>query len=101
MNSIEHLHCLRNFEESLFLRPADKCRTKHGPGNNVFKNALKGKDLSKMSEKEIIEAIYTERGSYNNKGKLKYFTKVSKDWKPKLINRFKEEKEAALQRLNQ
>ena len=73
----------------------------HGPGNNVFKNALKGKDLSKMSEKEIIEAIYTERGSYNNKGKLKYFTKVSKDWKPKLINRFKEEKEAALQRLNQ
>ncbi len=73
----------------------------HGPGNNVFINALKGKDIKSMSEADIIEAVYSERGSSRADGKLKYFVKASKSekWKAGLKDRFAKEKKLALERL--
>ena len=55
-----------------------------------------------MSEKDIISAIYEERGSINTKNSLlKYFQKTkSKTWQDGLKDRFQKEKKQALERLD-
>jgi hypothetical protein len=70
----------------------------HGPYNNVFKNALAGQDLEWVSEEEIIERVYAERGK-TKEGKLIYFPRVGEHWKRNLIQRFEGEKRVALSRL--
>jgi hypothetical protein len=37
--------------------------TQHGENSSVIRNALRGKDVSKMTDRQIIEAIYAERGA--------------------------------------
>ncbi|MBX3165543.1 MAG: hypothetical protein KF900_13790 [Bacteroidetes bacterium] len=75
----------------------------HGPNNKVFQNALKGKDVSKMSDEEIIKAVYQERGSKSGTGTgLKYFKWANTDDSQKpLTDRFNAEQKEALQMLNQ
>jgi hypothetical protein len=68
----------------------------HGPGNNIFANALKGKDVSKMSDEDIIKAVYAERGKKNENGDLAYFSKNSKSVQEGVANRFKSEEKDAL-----
>jgi len=71
----------------------------HGPGNNVVKNALHGKDVSNMTDEEIINAIYDERGKKNSKGELAYFSKNSQDVQDGVAKRFEKERKDALEML--
>jgi len=63
----------------------------HGPGNNVFKNALAGRDVSRMSDRDIINAVYDER----SKVEL-YFSKSTPQVKEAVLSRFKRERLDAL-----
>ncbi|MEN6438636.1 MAG: hypothetical protein ABFD97_08635 [Syntrophobacter sp.] len=63
----------------------------HGPGNAVFKNALKGRDPSTMSDAEIIEAVYMERSKVDV-----YFSKSKTSVKAALVGRFDRERRDAL-----
>jgi len=71
----------------------------HGQGGalTVFRNALAGKDASKMSDADIIKAVYTERGANNG---MKYFSSSSAAVRQGVVNRFKNEKADALSMLN-
>lgn len=71
----------------------------HGPFNNIFKNALRGSDLTKLSEKEIIQKIYSERRRMNG-NRLAHFSRVGGSWKKSLIQRFESEERVALSRLD-
>lgn len=73
-----------------------------GPGSALISNALAGKNISELSDTQIVELIYEERGALREDGLLKYFPKASKDTEQKqgLINRFKAEKKAALKQLS-
>ena len=68
----------------------------HGPGNRVVNNALTGKNISQMSESEIINAIYTERGRKNSAGNLVYFPDSPLNIQQSVANRFVNEKADAL-----
>jgi peptidoglycan hydrolase-like protein with peptidoglycan-binding domain len=68
----------------------------HGPGNEIFARALKGKDVSKMSDEEIIKAVYAERGRKNANGDMVYFSKSSKDVQKGVANRYVNEERDAL-----
>ncbi|ALN97942.1 hypothetical protein Bp8pS_263 [Bacillus phage vB_BpuM-BpSp] len=69
----------------------------HGQGGalNVWKNAL-GKKASKMSDAEIINAVYNERGANNG---MKYFPSSSPSIRASVVKRFKNEKQDALKML--
>lgn len=71
----------------------------HGPKNNVINNAVGGRDVSQMSDRELISAIYTERGRTNSNGQLVYFTKVGANQVQGLKDRFRNESADALGRL--
>lgn len=58
--------------------------------NRVFKNAGVN---NKMSDKQIIEAVYNERMANNG---MKYFSKSSSSIRKGVVNRFKREKQDAL-----
>lgn len=62
-----------------------------GPNNDVFADALKGQDLAKMNDKEIISAVYAERSKVDV-----YFAHSTDQVKTSLLNRFKEEYSDAL-----
>lgn len=68
----------------------------NGPNSSVFKNAFAGKDVSKMSDSDVINAIYDERGSYNANGSLKYFSGSSPAIQNSVANRLASEKSDAL-----
>lgn len=68
----------------------------HGPDNNVVNNALKGKNISLMSESEIIKAIYVERGRKNSAAKLVYFVGSTPEVQKSVANRFVNEEADAL-----
>lgn len=70
----------------------------HGPLNNVFKYALRSANLNTITEEEIIQRVYNERGRTRN-GILVHFPRVSQRWQHSLIQRFKSEKALALSRL--
>lgn len=69
----------------------------HGPGASVITNAIRGKDLSQMSESQIINAIYTERSKTLDNGRLAYFKNTSDAGVIQgLKNRFVNERKDAL-----
>lgn len=65
----------------------------HGGGSKIVQNALK---KSAGSDKEIIEAIYAERGRKTASGTLVWFGKNSRAVQESVANRFKAEKRDAL-----
>ncbi|SET36030.1 LysM peptidoglycan-binding domain-containing protein [Stigmatella erecta] len=67
--------------------------------DDVFKAALKGKDPSKMSDEEIIKAVYAERGRRNEGGELVHFSSSSRGMQEGVANRFKNESKDALAQL--
>jgi hypothetical protein len=71
----------------------------HGKSTGVLKKALEGKNISNMSEKEIIEAIYEERGRTNKSGNLVYFISSSKKVQKNIKTRFENELLDALNKL--
>ena len=68
----------------------------HGPNNNVVNNALGGKNISQMSESEIINSIYAERGRKNSAGNLVYFSDSPLNIQQSVANRFVNEQADAL-----
>jgi len=63
----------------------------HGPGNSVFRNALKGKDPAAMNDVDIIEAVYAERSKVDV-----YFAKSTPGVKAAVAGRFNRERRDAL-----
>jgi hypothetical protein len=72
----------------------------NGPYSNVVQNALSGQDASKMTDSQIINAIYDERTStvVNADGKtvLKYFSRSSPAVQASVLKRLNSERAAAL-----
>lgn len=68
----------------------------NGPNSNVFKNAFSGKDTSTMSDSDIINAIYDERGKYNSNGSLSYFSSSTAAVQNSVANRLQNERSQAL-----
>ncbi|HVE84801.1 MAG TPA: peptidoglycan-binding protein, partial [Myxococcales bacterium] len=73
----------------------------HGTGGarSIFKAALAGKDPSKMSDEEIIRAIYAERGRTDAGGVPVHFRNASPAVQRGVLNRFRHEVEDALDML--
>jgi hypothetical protein len=71
----------------------------HGSSSGVIKKALHNIDLKKASEKEIIEAIYAERGRKNAKGILVYFSSSSLNVQKNIAERYKNEENEAISKL--
>ncbi|MGJ0430555.1 peptidoglycan-binding domain-containing protein [Methylobacter sp.] len=71
----------------------------HGPGSSVISNALKDKDVAKMTDDEIIDVIYDERSAtkVNKAGDtvLKYFSKSTKSIQDGVAARYKQERKCA------
>jgi peptidoglycan hydrolase-like protein with peptidoglycan-binding domain len=71
----------------------------HGPASSVISKALKGKDVEKMTDAEIIDDIYKERSAkvVNKEGKtvLKYFSKSTQSVQDGVEARFKQERGCA------
>lgn len=71
----------------------------HGPGSTVISTALKDKDVAKMSDAEIIDAIYDERSAKvtNKDGEpvLKYFQKSTQNVQDGVSSRFAQEQKCA------
>ncbi|MBL8917994.1 MAG: LysM peptidoglycan-binding domain-containing protein [Myxococcaceae bacterium] len=75
----------------------------HGQGGaaTIFGRALAGKDVSRMSDEELIRAVYQERGKRTRGGELYYFTSSSADVQRGVANRFRNELRDALAALGQ
>jgi pimeloyl-ACP methyl ester carboxylesterase/LysM repeat protein len=68
----------------------------HGANTKLVNNALKGKNISRMSESELINAIYAERGKKDSAGNLVYFSSSPRDIQQSVANRFVDERSDAL-----
>lgn len=77
----------------------------HGPSEDgavaIFKSALAGKDVSQMSDADIIKAVYAERGRTDPSGQLVHFSGSSQEIQNGVKNRFTDECARALKDLNQ
>jgi hypothetical protein len=75
----------------------------HGAGNKIFARALEqavtNHQLDKLSEQEIIERIYAERGRIDANGVSVYFSKSSPQVQKSVLGRFKSELQDALKAL--
>ncbi len=67
-----------------------------GPGSNVINSALKGEDVSSLSEQEIINAVSAEKLKRNDDGALAYFKSSDKKVQEAVANRFVNEKKNLL-----
>ena len=69
----------------------------HGQGgaNSVFKTALAGRDPSTLSDKQIIDAVYAERGRKNSAGVMVHFKSSSPEFQRGIANRFVNERKDA------
>ncbi|MCP3141048.1 LysM peptidoglycan-binding domain-containing protein [Pyxidicoccus xibeiensis] len=67
--------------------------------DDIFKAALKGKDPAKMSDEDIIKAVYAERGRRNASGGLVHFSRNSAKVQESVANRFVNESKDALAQL--
>ena len=70
----------------------------HGARNSVVDNALKGKDVSKMSDDDIIDAVYDERSAViakDGKQTMKYFSKSKPEIQKSVKKRFEKERACA------
>lgn len=63
---------------------------------NVFTRALGGRDPASMSDAEIIDAVYAERGKRDRNGELAYFSSSSRDVQRSIAQRFVDERSDAL-----
>jgi hypothetical protein len=77
--------------------------TQHGPKSSVISNALSGKDVSKMTDKQLIEAIYAERAAVdvNRRGVkvARYFPSSTPSIQANVLDRFDRELQLALSML--
>jgi hypothetical protein len=77
--------------------------TQHGPKSSVISNALSGKDVSKMTDKQLIEAIYAERAAVdvNRRGMkvARYFPSSPPSIQANVLDRFDRELQLALSML--
>jgi len=71
----------------------------NGPGGakHIFDSVLKGKDASKMSDADLIQAVNKERGADNGE---KYFGHSSAAVRASVLNRFKNENKDELAELS-
>ena len=69
----------------------------HGQGgaNSVFKTALGGRDPNTVSDTQLIDAVYAERGRKNAAGGLVHFRSSAPDWQHNIANRFQQERREA------
>lgn len=72
----------------------------NGPNSKVFTNAFANKNTSNMSDADIINAIYDERGRTTSSGTLVYFSSSSTAVQKSVANRYKSERQTALAMLN-
>jgi LysM repeat protein len=68
----------------------------HGANTKLVNNSLKGKNISRMSESELINAIYAERGKKDSAGNLVYFSSSPRNIQKSVDNRFVDERSDAL-----
>nr|WP_246276680.1 S8 family serine peptidase [Microcoleus asticus] len=68
----------------------------HGANTKLVNNALKGKNISQLSESELINAIYAERGKKDSAGNLVYFSSSPRNIQNSVANRFVDEQADAL-----
>jgi hypothetical protein len=60
----------------------------NGGGANVVSAALKGMDLGKATDKDVVDAIYKERGRKDESGKLVHFKSSVPKVQASVANRF-------------
>ena len=72
----------------------------NGPNSGVFTQAFAGQNVNQMSDADIINSIYNERGATNSDGSLKYFSSSSQNVQNSVSNRFTNERQTALGMLN-
>lgn len=71
----------------------------HGPNNTIVQTALRGQNVARMSDADIIRAIYAERGRKNAQGELAHFSRNSARVQQGVAGRFVEEQARALAQL--
>jgi hypothetical protein len=75
----------------------------HGAGNKIFSRALEKaaqeNRLSQLTDREIIELVYQERGRVDTKGVSAYFSRSSPQIQKSVQKRFKNEQQDALKEL--
>ncbi len=81
----------RGIQEALY-----SLGVQHGPGGakKILDRALAGKEISKMTSTEILDAIYKERGKTAATGELAYFKSSSKDVQQSIMKRYERELDA-------
>ncbi|MFC7488979.1 hypothetical protein ACOCJ7_06170 [Knoellia sp. CPCC 206453] len=67
-----------------------------GATDNIFTRAVAGRDITTMSDADLVRAVYDERGRNNGAA---YFSRSSVAWQVGNARRFREEKAEALERL--
>ncbi|WP_084609546.1 LysM peptidoglycan-binding domain-containing protein [Archangium violaceum] len=75
----------------------------HGPGraDDIFATALAGRDPATVTDEQLIQGIYAERGRRNGDGELAYFSSSSADVQAGVAQRFVDEQATALGMLRQ
>jgi LysM repeat protein len=70
----------------------------HGPAGavSVFTRALAGRDVASMSDADIINAVYAERGRRDRNGELAWFSSSSRGVQASIAQRFVDERADAL-----
>ena len=71
----------------------------HGSGNKIVHRALEGRDISSLSDADIINLIYDERSAKTPGGQMKYFANSTPAVQASVSNRFNDERNTALSRL--
>ncbi len=71
----------------------------HGAYSSIVEDALAGRDVSKLSEADMINAIYAERGRTDENGNLVHFSGSSWDVQQGVANRFRNEDADAISML--
>lgn len=71
----------------------------NGP-TSIFNAALAGKNITTMTDADIINAIYDERGRHTTSGSLVYFSKSTPAVQNSVVNRLASERSQALAMLN-
>jgi hypothetical protein len=68
----------------------------HGPNTNIIIRAIDGRNLASLSDTELINSIYNERGANNGS---KYFSSSPTNIRQSAVNRFADERQRALNML--
>ncbi|MET0401484.1 MAG: LysM domain-containing protein [Cystobacter sp.] len=70
----------------------------HGPdgADNIFKAALAGRNPAQVSDEQLIQDIYAERGRRNSSGELAHFSSSSRKVQEGVAERYRNESRDAL-----